>query len=119
MTKTFGRTLTLALLSVSLAAAVVVGINARHGGVAIQAHTVGMLLQGSADGDEVAAAPDDEGDKTAACGERDCPVPKQELALARIDQEFASARIAAPQLQPQESKSFTALGDDIQPKSKD
>jgi len=117
MTTTFGRTLTLALLSVSLAAAVVVGINAGHDGVAIPGHTDGMLLQGSADGDEVAAAPDDEGDKTAACGERDCPVPKQELALARIDQEFASARITAPQ--PQESKSFTALGDDIQPKSKD
>jgi len=119
MKTSFGRTcLILALLSLSLAAAVSVGLHAGIDGITIQAHTAGMQLQGSADSDEVAAAPDaDEGDRTAACTQRDCQAPKQELALARINQEPVFTRIAAPQ--PQEGKAFTAPGDDVQPKSKD
>jgi hypothetical protein len=116
MKATFGRIcLILGLLCLSLAAAVSIGLDARHDGVTILAHTAGMHLQDSADGDEIAAAPDDEGARTAACEQRDCPAPKQEFALA---QEFAPGRIeAAPQ--PHESKAFTALGDDVQLKSKD
>ena len=118
MKTTFGRTcLILALLSVSLAAAVPVGLKARHNG-ATQAHIAGMQLQGSPDADEVAAAPSaDEGDKTAACTLRDCPAPKYELALARIDREPVFVRTDAPQ--PNESKAFIAPGDDVQPKSKE
>jgi hypothetical protein len=110
--------LILALLGLSLAAAVSVGLNARHTGITIQSHTAGMQLQGSPDAEEVAAAPDaDEGDRTASCTQRGCQAPKQELALVRIDQEPVFARIDVPQ--PHEGKAFAAPRDDVELKSKD
>ena len=125
MKTTFGRTcLILALLSVSLAAAVPVGLKAQNDGITTQAHifraqVAGMQLQGSPDSDDdVAAAPDaDESDRTAACTERDCVAPQQELALARIVHEPALTRTDAPQ--PNEGKAFSAPGDEVRPKSKD
>jgi hypothetical protein len=125
MKTTFGRTcLILALLSLSLAGALSVGLKAQNDRPTVQAHifqaqVAGMQLQGSPDSDDdVAAAPEaDESDRTAACTERDCVTPKQELALARIVQEPVLTRTDAPL--PNESKAFVAPGDDVRPKSKD
>jgi len=108
----------LALLSYSVAAALAIGLTSLQSRMAAPAQTTAMELQGSPDADEISAAPDaDAGDKSAACAQRDCPVPKHELALARIDQEPMFVRIDAPQ--PNESKAFIAPGDDFQPKSKE
>ena len=112
MTTTSGRTcLILALLSLSLAAAVSIGLNARYDGVTVQAHTAGMQLQGGPESDEGSAAPDaDEGDKTVACAQAApyCPSPKQELAL-----------LLSEDRQPHESKTFAAPGDEVQHKGND
>jgi hypothetical protein len=110
MNATFGRTcLMLGLLCLALAAALSVGFN-RHDGVTVQARMAStMLLQAEPDGDEVSAAPlSDESDKLASCTERDCPTPKQELALARSDDR-----------QPLEGKTFVIAADEIRSKSKD
>jgi len=108
----------LALLSYSVAAALAIGLTSLQSRMAAPAQTTAMELQGSPDADEISAAPDtDAGDKSAACPLRDCLAPKHELALARIDREPVFARIDAPE--PNESKAFIALGDDVQPKSKE
>ena len=69
MNTTSGRTcLILALLSLSLAAAMSIGLNARHNGVTVQAHTAVMQLQGGPEADEGSVAPDaDEDDKSVTC----------------------------------------------------
>jgi hypothetical protein len=109
MKATSGRTcVILALLSFSLAAAVSVGVNARHNGLTVQAHTASMQLQGSPDVDEGSVAPADEGDKAVRCTQRDCMSEKVELALARAENP-----------QPHEGKAFAALGEEIRPKSED
>ena len=111
MNAIFGRTcLILALLGLSLAAALSVDLKARHDGVTVQARmATTMLLQASPDSDESSVAPDvNENDKLASCAERDCPTPKQEFALARTDDR-----------QLPESKAFVAAGDEIRPKSKE
>lgn len=112
MTTTSGRTcLILALLSLSLAAAVSIGLNARYDGVTVQAHTAGMQLQGGPEADEGSAALDaDEGDKSATCAQRasHCATPKQELAL-----------LLSEDRQPHESKTFAAPGDEVQHKGND
>ena len=106
-----GRTcLTLALLGLSLAAALSVDLKARHDGVTVQARmATTMLLQASPDSDEASVAPDSgESEKLASCTARDCPTPKQEIALALTDDH-----------QARESKAFVAAGDEIRPKSKE
>jgi hypothetical protein len=112
MNATFGRTcLMLGLLCLALATALSIEVKARHDGVTVQVRTAStMLLQAEPDGDENAAAPDDdESGKLASCTERDCPTTlKQELALARSDDR-----------QPVEGKTFVIAGDEIRPKSKD
>jgi len=112
MNTTSGRTcLILALLSLSLAAGMSIGLNARHTGVTVQAHTAVMQLQGGAETDEGSVAPDaDEDDKSVTCSQRasHCPSPKQELAL-----------VLSEDRQPHESKAFRAPGDQVQPKSND
>jgi hypothetical protein len=83
MNATSGRTcFAIGLLGLSLAAALWVGLRAQHSGVTVQAHVAGMQLQGMAEADETAVAPDAE--KAALCVPRDsrCQPPKQELALA-------------------------------------
>lgn len=118
MKTSFGRTcLILGLLSFALAAAVSAGRQAPVDGVTVPAST-GMQLQGSADDDLVASAPDaGETDKAAACSLHDCLAAKPELALARVDHEPAAVWTNASLTN--ESKAFMAPGDDVQPKSKD
>ena len=116
MKATSGRTcVILALLSFSLAAAVSVGVNARHNGVTVQAHTASMQLQGSPDVDEGSVAPDaDEGDKTVTCTQRDC-APEKVVALVRAENPQPHERAE----NPQPHKAFAALGEEIRPKSED
>ena len=110
MKTTFGRTcLILSLLGFALAAAVSVDLKARRDGVTVHAQVASMQLQGSPDEDQSAVAPEeDESNKSAACAQRDCPTPKQDLALMLVDDRRAI-----------ESKAFVAAGDEIRPKSKD
>jgi hypothetical protein len=114
MNTTSGRTcLILALLSLSLAAAVSIGLDARPTGMTMQAHTAGMQLQGDVDADEDSVAPDadeDEDDKTVNCAQRasQCLSPKQQFAF-----------VLSEDRRQNESKAFVALNDEIPPKSKD
>jgi hypothetical protein len=111
MNATFGRTcLTLGLLCLALAAAVSIDIKARHDGVTVQARMAStMMLQAGPDNDEASAAPDeDEGEKIAKCAQHGCPTPKPALAF-----------VLSEDRRPHESKAFVAVGDEMQPKSKD
>jgi hypothetical protein len=71
-----------ALLSLSLTAALWVGLSAQNDGVTVQAHTAGMQLQGMAEAN--GASVTSEGDKAALCAPRDqrCQPREQELVLA-------------------------------------
>jgi hypothetical protein len=106
MNRKFGHTcLVLALLSLSMAAALWIGFSAQRSGVTVQAHVASMQLQGFSETDESSVAPDtDEGEKSAACAPRDphCPSAKQELTIA-----LAADRPA------HESKAFAAPSDEI------
>ena len=101
MNTTSGRTcLILALLSLSLAAGMSIGLNARHTGVTVQAQLAMMQLQAGPETDEGSVAPDaDEDEKAVTCAQRasHCPSPKQELALVLSDDR-----------QPHESNAFAA-----------
>jgi hypothetical protein len=108
-----GRTcLTLALLSLSLAAAMSVGLKARYDGVTAQGHTAGMQLQSSPEADEGSAEPDvDEAqaDKAMTCAQHASHglPPKQELAFA-----------VSEDRQTHEGQTSWVHGDELPPKSK-
>jgi hypothetical protein len=106
MNRKFGQTcLVLALLSLSLAAALWTGLSAERKGLTVQAHVASVQLQGSSEADEGSAAPDaDETEKSAACTPSDphCPSVKQEFALAQAEGRQAP-----------ESKAFAAPSDEI------
>ena len=123
--------LLLALLSLSLAAALSIGLNARHSGVTVQttmnAHVAMMQLQGSSEAspelDEGTVAPESEadaGDKTALCAQHDphCPSLKQKLALA-LSEDRQPHESRADESRAQESKTFAAPSDEIPSKSRD
>jgi hypothetical protein len=114
MNTTFSRScLILALLSLVLVAAVSVGLNPRHGGVTVQAHTAGMQLQAGPEADEGSVESDVEesqADKATACAQRashDLP-PKQDLAFALSEDR-----------RPRASKAVALRGEEMPPKSKD
>ena len=95
-------------LGCSLAAALALGLKARQDDATVPAQTAVMMLQGSPDAHEGSAAPDADTAKPVACTQHNCPLPKVERAVARPDN---------PRLK--EGKAFTALGDELQLKSKD
>jgi hypothetical protein len=75
------RHLAVALLGLSLIAALAIGFRAQSGGVTLQAHTAGMQLQGMADADDNSAAP--EGNKVGRVQrDQDSQTDKQELVVA-------------------------------------
>lgn len=98
--------LAIGFLALSLAAALSIGLRAQHDGLTVQAHVAGMQLQGTADADQDAVAPDT--DKAALCAPRDsrCQSPKQELAL-----------IGSFDRQPQDTKALVAPLDEMPHKS--
>ncbi len=103
-----GRTcLAIALLSLSLAAALSVGLRALHQGVSAQAHTASMHLQSMAEEDDGSVAPN--GDKDARCAKRDqrCRPEHQEVVLALSDDR-----------QPQDGKALVAPLDETPHKSR-
>lgn len=111
MNRKFGQTcLVLALLGLSLATALWIGLNAQGHGLTVQAHVASMQLQGFSEPDEGSAAPDaDETEKGAACTPSDphCPSLKQEFALAQAEDRPAP-----------ESKAFAASSDEVPAKFK-
>ena len=97
--------LLLALLCLSLAAALSIGFGLQHNGVAVRAHVATMQLQGFAEPREDSVAPDaDKGEKTALCAERGphCPSAKEDLTLALMGDR-----------QAHESKAFAAPSDEV------
>jgi hypothetical protein len=97
--------LVLALLCLSLAAALSIGFSAQRSGVTVQAHVATMQLQGFAEPGEGSEASDTEkGDHTALCAQRDpqCPSVKEELTLALVEDR-----------QAHESKAFGASSDEV------
>jgi len=93
-------------LSCSLVAALALGLKARQDGATAQ--TAVMLLQGSPDVHAGSVAPDADTAKPVACTQRNCLPRKVERAVARPDNPLLK-----------EGKAFTALGDELQLKSKD
>lgn len=89
MTATSGRTCLCLFLALSLTAALWIGLQAWHSGIAAaRAHTVTMQLQGGPETDRAVVLSDTEGDKATACAPRDlhCAMVKQGLALAWPDE---------------------------------
>ena len=99
-----------ALLSCSLVAALVLafGLNLGPHDATAPAPTAVMLLQGSPDAYEGSAAPDVDTAKAPACTHPDCPRLRAERAIARTDNRLSN-----------DGKALAALGDDVQPKSRD
>ena len=109
MNRKFGQTcLVLALLSLSLAAALWIGLGAQRNGLMVQAHVASMQLQAFSEADEGSAAPDTD-EKSAVCTPSDphCPSLKQEIALAQAEDRQAP-----------ESKAFAASSDEVPAKFK-
>ena len=97
--------LVLALLCLSLAAALSIGFGLQHNGVTVRAHVATMQLQGFAEPGEVSVAADtNKGEKTTLCAERDphCPSVKEDLTLALMSDH-----------QAHESKAFAAPSDEV------
>ena len=97
--------LVLALLCLSLAAALSIGFSAQRSGVTVQAHVATMQLQGLTEAGEGSVAPDtDKGDNTALCAQHDpqCPSVKEELTVAVVEDR-----------QAHQSKAFGASSDEL------